>query len=322
MQIFDLAGPVFIVLYWKALMVALLASKALRVICRWRHDQPRAVSRWASAGVGGIGSTDGAVRIAVLRRELGATELALISDEPSRVVEVALARLARDGKLRAAADGGGFEAVDADVHSGHVIEQQVLDAITAGRPSLREIWPTIQIPAAVRRRLESENLLVARDSSYRRCWATSSWPLLALAGIAVLKLMKGITLDMPVGFLILALVLTVMAIRAMRRKRPQGTPAAQKILRELEESRHALKLSAARSATQLSTADLGVAVALFGAGMLATGDLAWIAPLLTPVDGVGFGGGDGGGGGGGGDGGGGDGGGGSCGGCGGCGGGS
>mgnify|MGYP000455671143 CR=1 FL=1 len=119
-------GPDFLVFYWKSFAVALGLTLLLRWQCRRRFASGQS--------------------FAFMRRDLGATELAVISGKPHRLVELALARLARDGRLAVGADGK-LECVGNLSPGAGEVEGQVYNALKGGSRTLEELRKAVEPPA-------------------------------------------------------------------------------------------------------------------------------------------------------------------------------
>jgi uncharacterized protein (TIGR04222 family) len=296
MDTWGISGPRFLLLY-----VVLLAGTVL------------------VAAVAGKRALAGPGEGAVVPARLDPYEAAYLNGGSALVATAAVSNLLRGGLLATTGRRRGqvrLIARNAPGAAVHPVEWATYELVAAGpsRP-LGELRAALgQSPAvdAVRERLRRGGL-VPTPEQRNRYRATALWftPLLAL-GVA--RVIAGSANGRPVGFLLVLLAVTaaVAAVRCLRV--PHATELGRRTLRRL-------RAETRRPALGASPAELGMATALFGAGVLWSADAATAAALRLPREsGAHFGGFSGGDGGGGSCGGGGCGGGGSCGGGGGCGG--
>jgi uncharacterized protein (TIGR04222 family) len=293
MSTWGISGPRFLLLY-----VALFAVAALVVVLARR--------RALAAGQG-----------AVVPTRLDPYEAAYLNGGGQLVATTAVSNLLRGGLLADAGHGRRGRQVRlvttaAPPAGVHPVEWATYELVAA-RPerALGEVRAALgrsPAVAAVRERLRLGGLVPTPEqrTAYR---ATALWfvPLLAL-GVA--RVAAGSANGRPVGFLVVLVAATVVAAAAMCLRVPHATALGRQTLRRL-------RAETRRPTVGASPAELGMATALFGTGVLWAADVETAMALRVPREHGGFlGGGDGGGGGGDGGGGGG-----SCGGGGGCGGG-
>jgi uncharacterized protein (TIGR04222 family) len=293
MSTWGISGPRFLLIY-----VVLLAATVLVVVL----DRRRALA-----------PPDGAVMPA----RLDQYEAATLNGGSALVATTAVANLLRGGQLANAARRRGRPARlvtrTAPTAGVHPVEWATYELVAA-RPnrSLGDLQAELgRAPAvaAVRERLRLGGLVPTPEQRARHR-ATALWfvPLLVL-GVA--RVAAGSANGRPTGFLVALLAATVVAAVPLCLRVPDATELGRRTLRRL-------RLEAGRPALGASPSELGMATALFGAGILWTADADTALSLGVPREHAVFGGGFAGGGeGGGGDGGGGCGGGGCGGGCGG-----
>jgi uncharacterized protein (TIGR04222 family) len=277
MDTWGISGPRFLLLYavlgGATLLVALVAG------------------RRALAGTG-----EGAAAPA----RLDPYEAAYLNGGSGLVATAAVSNLLRGGRLVTGGRRRGQvrllarKAPEAGVHP---VEWAAYELVAAepsrSLPEVRSGLGRSPAVAAVRERLRRGGL-VPTPEQRTRYRATALWfvPLLAL-GLA--RLAAGSANGRPVGFLVVLLAVTV-AVAAWRCLRvPHATELGRRTLRRL-------RAETRRPALGASPAELGMATALFGAGVLWSADVETAAALRLPREPgahVGGFGGDGGGGGGG-----------------------
>jgi uncharacterized protein (TIGR04222 family) len=289
MRTWGISGPRFLLLY-----VALLAVTALVVVLARR--------RALAAGQG-----------AVVPGRLDAYEAAYLNGGSRLVATTAVSNLLREGLL-ANAPARHLRPVTLVARRSpgagvHPVAWAAYELVAA-RPQLRfqDLETALgrsPAMAAVRERLRRGGLVPTPEqrTAYR---ATALWfvPLLTL-GVA--RVAAGSANGRPVGFLVVLVAATVVAAAVLCLRVPHATALGRETLRRL-------RAETRRPTVGASPSELGMATALFGAGVLWAADAETAMALRVPREhGAYLGGASGGGGG--------DGGGGSCGGGGGCGGG-
>jgi uncharacterized protein (TIGR04222 family) len=275
MDTWGISGPRFLLLY-----VVLLAGTALVAFVAGRR---------ALAGPG-----EGAVAPA----RLDPYEAAYLNGGSALVATTAVSNLLRGGLLATAGRRRGqvrLTARKAPEAGVHPVEWATYELVAAqpSRPlgDVRAALGRSPAVAAVRERLSRGGLVPAPEQRSRyRATALVFVPLLAL-GVA--RVAAGSANGRPVGFLVVLLAVTV-AVAAVRCLRvPHATELGRRTLRRL-------RAETGRPAFGASPAELGMATAVFGAGVLWSADVDTAAALRLPREHSGFGGfggGDGGGGG-------------------------
>jgi uncharacterized protein (TIGR04222 family) len=289
-----LSGPEFL----RLSVVALLACVALAVVARRR--------RGGNTGTWGAAPTS----------ELGVYETAYLVGGPQRVALTALVALARQERIRTTASGGVepvVRAVDradrwlAPVEQATLSEVEQAPGLKAGHV-LGVVRGRDEVHA-IARSLESAGLLAAREQ--RQAWRLPLAPLGVLLAIGLARLVNGVSLGRPVGYLAILLLAALAVLIALWVTVPVRTRAGDDVVEQLKRS-----APQTEPAAQPVTAMDGPAVAaLAGVALLGLPALAGDDPLRRELLSGGaassgsyggfVGGGDGGGGDGGGDGGGG-----------------
>ena len=279
MNTWGISGPRFLLLY-----VGLLAATVLGVVLARR--------RLLASG-GGAAAPD----------RLDPYEAAYLNGGGDLVVTTAAANLLRSGALANAShrrgQPAGLVAGTAPDAAAHPVEWALYRQVQA-RPNrrLKDLRVELeQAPAlaALRERLRLGRL-APTDEQRARHRAMGLWflPLLAL-GVA--RVVAGSANGRPVGFLVVALLATVVVAAVLVGQVPNATELGRRTLERL-------RAEHPRPALGATPAELRMGTALFGAGVLWTADTQMALMLRIPreqgmVSGGGFGG-DGGGGGGGG----------------------
>jgi uncharacterized protein (TIGR04222 family) len=277
MQTWGISGPQFLLLY-----TALFAVTALVVVLARRR---------ALAGPG-----QGAVAPA----RLDPYEAAYLNGGSALVATTAVSNLLRGGQLGNASRRRRQQARlvprAAPAAGVHPVEWATYQLVAdhPGRP-LGDVQTALgrsPAVAAIRERLHLAGLVPAPEQR-ARYRATGLWfvPLLAL-GVA--RVAAGSAAGRPVGFLIVLLVATVVVAAVLCLRVPHATELGRTALRRL-------RAETRKPTVGASPAELGMATALFGAGVLWAADVDTALALGVPREhGAflgGFGGGDGGGGG-------------------------
>jgi uncharacterized protein (TIGR04222 family) len=300
MNALNLSGPEFLVWYLRAFALATLAFLVSRWVLRRATNHPR-----------GTPLTD-------------TYEIAWLSDGPRGVVRAALVNLHFRELINVSGDAVSIRETEAP-RGLSTIERAVLRAIENRPKRPDEIEGRLERECAeIEARLAERGLALSPERRRMARWI----PLLGMLGcfvIGVAKVGVGMSRGRPVGLLALLLIVSAGLIWLAARWRLRATTAGDRMLDALTYQHAALRTTIeSSSGVGVASADMGLAVALFGAAAFGTMALSPLAEVFAPRkalastlggggSGGDFGGGDGGGGGGGGCGGGG---------CGGCGGGS
>ncbi|WP_026425912.1 TIGR04222 domain-containing membrane protein [Actinokineospora inagensis] len=183
-QPWGLTGPEFIRAYLVGVAFAVLLGVAVRIRAR----------------TGRVAGGDG----------LGVTELAYLAGGARRAVELSIARLLEQGKLRASRDG--LTVVDGVGTVADRLDQAVIDEVRSrGRKSTKSVvTEVVRTSAAVRDLadgLTRNGFLVARCRMWTRL---SALPLAVVVVVGIARVVEGTTNDRPTGYLVGCLALTVM----------------------------------------------------------------------------------------------------------------
>ncbi len=188
-----LSGPEFLQLYWVGLAVAVLVAITVKAYAR------------ASRGSQPV-------------RSLDMDELAYLAGGPRRVVETAVARLLTSGELRTSRRGA-VQATSTTSSLNPVDRAVITDSQRYTNRTVNLMIPAVAGDGAVAeigRRLQEMGLVVRPDvaKSARRKGSIALWVLLA---IGVVRLVNGLAIGAPVGWLALQLVLTGLLIFLLTR---------------------------------------------------------------------------------------------------------
>lgn len=278
MYTWGIGGPQFLLIY-----LVLLAVTVLGVVL---------TRRWMLAGDG-----------AAVPARLDLYELAELNGGGALVATTAVSNLLRKGGLtsssRRRSQPARLVAGTAPGPQAHPVEWAMYQQVAASpNRRLRDVQAALeQAPAlaAVRERLRLGGLAPTPEQR-ARCRAAVLWfvPLLAL-GVA--RVAAGRANGRPVGFLVALLVVTVVVAARFLLRVPDATELGRRTLKRL-------RAEQPRPSAGASPAELRMATALFGAGVLWTADTDTAMLLRIPREhgvlgadaGGSFGGGDGGGG--------------------------
>lgn len=262
----ELRGPAFLLLY----------------VCLLGMAVPFAIFlRWRLRGPGGRATPD-------LLERLDAVEVAYLVGGAASALAASLARLVRDGALRAAE--GGARAVrpgdGAFPENPTELERRILEtAARAGTPETEVPLARIREASApamesIRARLQGAGLL-AGAADARSARAIPSLLFVALGGLALAKIGVGISRDRPVAFLVMlcipTLVFALLFARSVHRSR-----RGDRAVRDLRRRYAALGSGLARQYDRLAGQDLAMAAGLFGLGVFAGTPLAHLRNTLAP----------------------------------------
>jgi uncharacterized protein (TIGR04222 family) len=255
MNPFDLPGPAFLLLY----AAVFAAGLALAAFLRGRSRGP---------GPGPPSEPPA----------LDPYEMAYLADGPRRAVDAALTRLVRDGVLRM--EGRPRRLVcQGDLPPGaHPLEKCLRPSSRAKSGRIAEELrrrATAQMEP-IRARLRKLGLVVGR---------VPLLPPAVMLGVALFGLIKvvvGAARDKPVGFLVLACIGTVLVALKGFGRPVHRTRRGDRVLAQLKREHAALRETAGARRGDLPSADLSLAVGLFGLGLLAKGPLTGLQTLLRP----------------------------------------
>lgn len=262
MSAMSLAGTAFLALFLKLMVAAWGACFFLRWVCRMNNAHLSAASRHKS------------------RRDV---ELALLSGEPRRMAELAIAQLARKGLVMAGEDGTLSLNGAPPAHLSE-LESQIICRISEGSKHVWELVGKVEAPAEVRHALVKEGLLTGPGNGYLRCWRMGALPPALLMPFGLAKVVIGINLGKPVIFLVLLMILNGVLLVLLHRVAPLRTPAGARLYRDWLKRLKPLELTAGRRNSSLDDQAFGQVVAGFGLGVLAWGELAWLQAIMQKPD--------------------------------------
>jgi uncharacterized protein (TIGR04222 family) len=237
-----MSGPQFLVAYQLVLLVAV----AYAVVSRWLIRR------------NGIGAGQPA------HAGLSVPELAYLAGGPRRVVETAIAALVDSGALRPARRGT-VQVVHAVGSTGDPVQAAVLGAAaerhTTTVPRLVESMRRHRALDPIRSTLAAGGLVVAPPVARARLRLAVA-PLVVLFAVGLTRLVNGVVLHRPVGWLALYLAATaVLAVALLWHREPMRTARGQHALRDARPDR----------AGDTSAAMAGMPLAV---GLVALGGLA------------------------------------------------
>lgn len=264
MNLFDLPGPEFLMVWCVGAAGVALATLVLRVI----------VARPRSGDVGAVAAS------------LTPTEVAYLEGDRERAIEAAVAGLVHRGVL--VATGSRIELVNDKVVRGSGVYRGVVDNVPLDEVEAYIVEATREYPATVaglvsgafelesnlRARLEVGGLLVDRHGS--ATWLLRS-PAVAWLGVGGIKVLVGIGRDRPVAMLVFMLVAAVWMTSKIRL--PRLTGLGRKVLASVRRRAYGLEVTAATAPAQVSGNDLALAYALFG-GVAIGGAYALMMPSV------------------------------------------
>ncbi len=231
----DWNGPEFLELYGICMLLALLASIAVRM--------------WMKAQLAAPVSNAG---------ELSLWETAWLAGGAERVVDTGIAELHRLDKIRIAADG---KLVVSDARH---TQDQPLDSIldTLGKQPridriVRDAGGKLE---RIQQGLEKRGLWFD-PAAARRIGRNSALPWLLVAALGAAKILVGVGRDRPVLFIAVLTIISAVIAIGMAASRPQRSAAGSDMLARLN-ARHASVRRAPRAE------QLGLAVALVGTTVL------------------------------------------------------
>jgi uncharacterized protein (TIGR04222 family) len=247
MKTWGISGPQFLLLY-----VALFAVTAAVVA---------AVRRRALAAPEGPAATPA---------RLDPYEAAYLNGGGSLVATAAVSNLLRGGLVASAARRGRrvrLSARTAPAAGAHPVEWAAYQVVAAnpGR-TLGDVRAAIAVEpamAALGERLRRGGLVPSPEQR-ARYRAAALW-FLPVAALGAVRVAAGSANGRPVGFLVALLVVTVVVAAALALRVPRATELGRRTLQQL-------RLANPRPAGGLAPAEMTMAMALFGAGVLWTAD--------------------------------------------------
>jgi uncharacterized protein (TIGR04222 family) len=162
------------------------------------------------------------------------------------------------------------------------LEQVILLASAGEGQTIPKLHETADAPAGrLADRLQREGLLLDENQSAQARY----WPALLVAALAVfgtIKIVVGVYRDRPVGFLILAVIVSFI-VAAVFLKQSLRSRAGDQLLTDLRQKHSRLNVSTS-GAHDMPAADLILATALFGTAVLVGGPLDELrAALAAPA---------------------------------------
>ena len=267
----DIDGPTFLMLYGVLFVMALVAAICLRMILRQPDTGPSHI-------------------------ELELGEIAFLAgghQADRRVVETAIVNLLNEGSLRLqkattdasgrATSAGSSQLVASGPLPPHAsqLERTIHKAAAEPGKAVRDV-ASAALPAAkaLRERLVEQGLLESGPRGLAARFVPTV-PLLGLLAIGITRIAIGVQHDRPVGFAILACIVTFLVIVAFW----TSIRLSRFGVRTLKQYQlqHAGMKAAARSSTKpLAQGEVALATALFGVAALSGGPWAELHQAIAP----------------------------------------
>ena len=249
MNVFDLPGAEFLKLYLVLLAGGVLLLVVFRYLLRGPFDEAPAALR------------------------LSAEEVAFLAGGRRGTVDAAVAALAHRGvlKVRLARDKPTLKAIRPAPLEVTEVENDVYDAVLGSRGSDALLGPVRRAAAnaadAVGDRLRDLELVLT-ESRRAAVRFLPALPLALCLAVGGQKLIIGLSRGRPVMFLVILLFITLGGLLVALFNYPHRTRRGDRVLKDLKRSNASLQIT---SLAQLAPADLVMAYALFGPGVLAMG---------------------------------------------------
>jgi uncharacterized protein (TIGR04222 family) len=275
MNILNLPGPYFLVIYVALVMGALVLSHLLKL-----HFFRR-------------------MKASFVRPQLSVYETAFLVGGRTRAVEAALTALAYRQNIMRSEDGKAFAADQPLPADADPLEGEIFCAIQSGPTKVHELHDMhFSVLQSIEFKLNDTGCMMTESSPhYKILMRSATWPLMAVIFIGVTKLIVGLTRFAPIGFLVVLLIISFAILIFCQNWLPEKTQNGEALVLDTIQRNAALKTTALqRSSSYLTGTDLTWAVALFGVGV-SSGAVLWMQHLITaprPTSSSGSSGGDGG----------------------------
>jgi uncharacterized protein (TIGR04222 family) len=260
MNPFDLRGPEFLSLYCIVLAIALLAAYLVRQRFRQPSDAPPAQAR-----------------------DLHPYEIAYLAGGATQAINAVIASLVHRGLVTVNAGERSLAAQLSSVAPQLAVEKAAYNHVLARQDlPIRELRSALASELShLRDRPRALGLLVDEEKAFLGR-ALPTLLVLGVAGFGFIKILVGMSRHRPVGFLAVLCIVTVVVAFAGFARRVHRTWRGDLALEQLKVRNAALEYAVPRNVAQATAADLALAVALFGTGVLASGPLANLKMALTP----------------------------------------
>lgn len=267
MNLLDLPGPTFLLVYGIGFLFALWATHVVRIWARGPRTQPaeETLSSLSPHQIAMLrGGDEGAI----------ACTIVTLVHRGRLVLEGAGLRVASK-PTEAQLSGGAYREVEG-LAPETPLERAVVAAIEKGAAKVSTITMlSSRALREIRASLVALSLFTSPDRRARREMLIRV-PALLLIGLGLLKLVTGIARDRPVGVLLLFLLVSVLLLLVGNRDHRSGL--GDEALALLSERHAALAPTARRAPQQLETHEVAMAASIFGAGAVAGPLAAWIDP--------------------------------------------
>jgi len=211
-------------------------------------------------------------------------ELACLAGGHKRVAEVSVAEMLRKQTLVLSKDGDTLSLSKDLFNTVEPSELAIHAAVVTGRSSLWSLRDGFISPPEVTARLLHHRMVTnaALLPEPLDCNRFGALPLRLLAGFGAIRLLLGIVLGRPIGFLFILCVITLILSYVWGGKADHKTSRGRRLLADKLKRNAALRTTAQRRGESLSHNDFVLAAGLFGVPLVMTGELAWMKGSFVP----------------------------------------
>lgn len=259
MNVLDLRGPAFLLLYLGLLAAAIVAALLVR---------------WWLRGPGGD--------VAGRAPELHPFEVAYLAGGPKAVADAAIAGLVHRGNLAVDASIGRILPSGPPPVGSTPLERAVYEAVQSNGGRVGPVRKAVlETARGTSGRLESMGLAVDASQALR-VRVAPALVIIALFALGVAKVLVGLDRNRPVGFLIFLCAVTLIASIVFIAIPPRRTRLGTRVLDRLKRQNAALRTTASRAPNTLANDDLAMAFALFGIGAFTFGPMSDLRRAMAP----------------------------------------
>jgi uncharacterized protein (TIGR04222 family) len=251
---FDLSGPAFLAFYVFAMLFAHVAGRFLARLCKSSHPAE------------------------VATPEVTPLEAAYLAGGRGRVVDASLVSMLRHDVIAVQGSGGAFVAGKAAAQPQSGMQADLYREIARNRGTIEKLRRLRNATVArVETRLANDGLLMPTSGSEALCTRLAlGLPVAAVIALGALRLVAGTARGRPVAFLVVLLIVSLIVLGVKLLKLPLRSGKGDAALAKLQRRNAALQATAKRRAADLDDSSLMLAVGLFGAPVLSTGELVWM----------------------------------------------
>lgn len=257
---FDLKGPEFLGFYF----ASLVAVCAVAAFLRWHWRQP--------ADAAGDST-----------QQLDPYAVTYLSGGRGLAISAALTNLCQRGVISVSSLFGRLAATKPLPADSHPFERGIYDLVAQSSDTVKAVRErSSELTTPIAESLKEQGLVVS-DAQARKAMLV---PLLLASLVPVMgfiKILVGLERNRPVGFLVVACILSLIAIAVGFARRPLRSRRGDVVLAELRSRHDGLRETARTSFSNLSGAALPLAVGLFGMGVLAGTPLDDLRTKLQPT---------------------------------------